>query len=98
MISYYIKLGVTGALLVKAPDYGSKDPGFKSPINSRYLLLFWVHLVLPYRRFSFASFRGDIKPAVPGKPFNISQSAIRNFLVNWVILGNHTKHNLVPVQ
>ena len=36
-----------------------------SPTSSRDLFLFWVHSALPQklsRRFSFVSFRGDVKP------------------------------------
>ena len=41
-----------------------------SPTCSRDLFIFWVHSALPQklsRRFTFVSFRGDIKPSVPGR-------------------------------
>ena len=65
-----------------------------SPTSSRDLFLFWVHSALPQkssRRFSFASFGGDVKPLVPGNPLKISLSAIGDFLVNWVIPGKTIK-------
>ena len=65
-----------------------------SPTSSRDLFLFWVHSALPQkssRRFSFASFGGDVKPSVPGNPLKISLSAIGDFLVNWVIPGKTIK-------
>ena len=46
-----------------------------SPTCSRDLFLFWVHSALPQklsRRFTFVSFRGDIKPSVPGNPLKLA--------------------------
>ena len=46
-----------------------------SPTCSRDLFLFWVHSALPQklsRRFSFASFGGDVKPSVPGNPLKLT--------------------------
>ena len=46
-----------------------------SPTSSRDLFLFWVHSALPQklgRRFSFASFEGDIKPSVSGNPLKLA--------------------------
>ena len=79
--------GVAGSLLVKA-DW--KIQG-SSPTCRRDLFLFWVHSTLPQklsRRFSFASFGGDVKPLVPGNPFILAHILLElNFLVNWVIPG-----------
>ena len=47
-----------------------------SPTSSRDLFLFWVHSALPQklsRRFSFASFGGDVKLSVPGNPLKLAQ-------------------------
>ena len=68
-----------------------------SPTSSRDLFLFWVHSALPQkssRRFSFASFGGDVKQSVLGNPLKISLSAIGDFLINWVIPGKTIKKNI----
>ena len=42
-----------------------------SPSSKDLVLFFWVHSALPQkmsRRFSFASFRRDVKPSVPETP------------------------------
>ena len=61
-------------LLVKALTMDRKIQG-SSPTSSRDLFLFWVHSALPQklsRRFSFASFGGDVKPSVLGNPLKLA--------------------------
>ena len=63
--------GVAGGLLVKALDCGSKDPG-RVPVPLAAEIYFSSGCTQPYlkkklsRRFSFASFGGDVKLSVPG--------------------------------
>ena len=59
------QMGVAVGLLVKALDCGSKGPEFQSHLQQRFIFLLGA-LSPMSRRFSFASFRGDVKPSVPG--------------------------------
>ena len=38
-ILLHVQEGVAGGLLVKALDYGSKDPGFQSHLQQRFISL-----------------------------------------------------------
>ena len=74
--------------MVNALDYRSKDPGFQSHEQQRFIsLLGALSPTSKLSRFSFASFGGDVKAIGPREPLKISLSTIGYFLANWVILG-----------
>ena len=80
MWHFSVLMRVAGGLLVKTLDCGSKDPGFQSHLQQRFISL--LGALSPTSKIEQkVFFGGDIKPSVPGNPLKIRLSAIGIFLL-----------------
>ena len=67
-------VGVAGGLLVKALDCGLIGPRFQSHLQQRFISLQGAlsPTLKLSRKFSFVSFRGAVKPSIPGNPLKLA--------------------------
>ena len=75
-------MGVAGSLLVKALDYGLKDPGFQSHLPQRFISL--LGALSPTSKIDQKVFLCVFQRV----------SAIGDFLINWVIPRKTIRKNL----